>query len=193
MPAEWSALGALTQLNLQGNALSGPLGPPALSALTSLKQLNLGYNQITSTIPTVWRAGMTALTKLILTGNSLMCGGLPGSWATGSTVMFTGTGLNATCPSPPPSPPAPPSPPPSPASSLLSLKNEPASWPQVGLTGWDVSSTGPCVAPTWTGVTCSGGNVVGVELSYLDLQVSAHRAWGPGLGSVGAWGPDLEF
>ena len=55
-------------MDLSTNQLSSSL-PAAWSALAQLSRLDLSRNNFISTIPPSWQIGMTALTKLILTGN----------------------------------------------------------------------------------------------------------------------------
>lgn len=76
LPAPWSALGALTKLDLS-------------------------YNRLSRTIPSVWAstspAGMTGLQRLLLTNNTQLCGSLPGSWTTTKVAIAT-TLLTNDCP-----------------------------------------------------------------------------------------------
>jgi hypothetical protein len=60
-------------LNLQGNALTGPL-PLALTHLTCLTELNLAKNQLTGGVPSAWGDGWhQSLGTLNLNQNQL-CG-----------------------------------------------------------------------------------------------------------------------
>lgn len=178
LPAPYSVLRALTELQLQSNQLSGAL-PSQWSSLSALVTLNAGLNRLTGTVPAVWATGLSAVTRLVFTSNTGMCGLLPGVLATAGRVVATSTGLGVACPSPPPppmpppSPPPSPSPPPGPSSALLALRTAAgATWP-AGYESWLVTSD-PCVPAPWPGVSCSGaGSVIGVDLSFNDIQVRA--------------------
>ena len=187
LPSSWSSLQPLTFLKLSNNQLIGGL-PQAWSALSNLQQLDLSNNLLTSTIPAAWPLGMTALTRLILSTNS-MCGSIPGpSWnSTAGLVVYTSP-LGTPCPAPPPPPPSPPTPPPPPPTighALYSLQGvvTSASWTASGL-NW-TSSSDPCVN-AWTRVTCSGGVPVSVDLSYKSLVGSLPSLWNfvPSLQSI---------
>jgi Leucine-rich repeat (LRR) protein len=155
LPPAWSALNKLTLLNLGTNRLTGTL-PAAWSALSLLSQLLLGYNALSQSLPPSWAlpAGMSSLTRLVASSNAALCGPLPGSW-TSSLVSLTGTALGSACPVPPQT------------SGLLSLRAAvtAASW--LPGAGW-TAMTEPC-ATGWTGVSCSGTTVTGLDLGYYDL------------------------
>ena len=164
LPPSWSSLTALTFLSLQSNSLVGTL-PTQWSALQSLRQLNLATNLLTSSIPAAWGAGLTALTKLVLSSNTLMCGQLPAAFSAAGVASTTSTRIGSACPSPPP-------PPPSSAGWVLALRSAvtPASWP-AGFTGWTTTSD-PCLGGVpWTGVSCTGSSITSVDISYSGLQV----------------------
>ena len=150
LPRSWSTLTALTLLRADSNSLSASI-PDAWSTMGSLLQLNLGYNSLTGTLPPALPSGMTSLTRLIATDNADMCGPYPGSW-TSTLVASSGTLLGNTCAQ---------------TSGLIALKNAVtvATWPS--LSGWTVS-TDPCSA-SWTGVTCSGTKVTGLDLSFYNM------------------------
>jgi hypothetical protein len=72
VPAAWSTLSAVTYMDLGYNQLTGSL-PVAWSSLQSLQYLDLGHNApLVSTVPAEWQTGMTALTRLVLSGNPSM-------------------------------------------------------------------------------------------------------------------------
>ena len=159
----------MQSMSIDSNAITGRL-PAQYSTLTQLTRLNLGYNMLTSTISTQWTA-MTAINRLLLVGNTAMCGPLPGLFASAGKVSATETNLNSTCPSPPSPPPAPPTPPPqppSPGDSLYALRLAVtvSSWDASGLTGW-VQGTNVC---SWAGVTCGSGAPVSLELGFNSLS-----------------------
>ena len=134
------------------------------------QELNLGFNQLYSEIPLSWGASMTGLTRVLFSNNTYLCGRLPGGRfnATG-VVALGGTSLNASCPQPPPSPPLPPSPSPSPPVAdvaLLQLKLQATVWPGT-LSGWEFGQD-PCT-DSWTGVVCSGGLPVSVDLTSYGI------------------------
>jgi hypothetical protein len=79
-------------------------------------------------------------------------------------------------PLPPPPPPSPSPPPPGPPSNqgaLLAIKYAAGdSW---GLDDWQDGSD-PCGEYSWTGVTCTDGQVTAIDLSYQGLSVSPSAA-----------------
>ncbi|KAG2443528.1 hypothetical protein HXX76_001880 [Chlamydomonas incerta] len=183
LPPEWSMLTNLVSIQLTApNSIQGAL-PVGYSALALLSSLNLAGNQLTSTIPPQYSV-LTALTRLTVASNAAMCGPLPP--VISAKVVATSTNVGLPCPapplppSPPPQPPSPPSPfpplPPAPPSAqpvLLLVKQAVTSpWPY---TDW-VAGTEPCAAgATWNGVTCVGGLVEQLDLSYLNLAGTLAR------------------
>eukprot|EP00798_Chlamydomonas_sp_ICE-L_P000049 gene49-12864_t len=164
LPGSWSVLTALTSMQLASNALSLSL-PSEWSTLGRLVTINLGFNQLTGDIPTAWDILPPTTTRLIFTSNSAMCGALPSALATPATrVAKTGTGLGVACPRPPPPPPSPPSV----GGSLYKLRSaaDPDSWP-AAFAGWTEGSD-PCTG--WSGVQCTNGSPVVVDVSYANIQ-----------------------
>eukprot|EP00873_Tetraselmis_striata_P003088 jgi/Tetstr1/423352/TSEL_014047.t3 len=78
LPDSWAALTNLKVLFLSGNDLTGGL-PDSWAALTNLETLSLGFNGLTGGLPDSW-AALTNLKTLSLNDNDLN-GGLPDSWA----------------------------------------------------------------------------------------------------------------
>ena len=68
---DYSLLTELTSLRVDGNALYGRL-PDEWAALSRLATLNLGMNQLSGPIPAGWPAGMTMLTRLTTSNNTIM-------------------------------------------------------------------------------------------------------------------------
>ena len=59
-------------MDLSYNQLSGSL-PVAWSSFQAMAHLDLSYNTpLVSTVPSAWQTGMTAMTRLVLSGNSAM-------------------------------------------------------------------------------------------------------------------------
>ena len=88
--------GRVTQLNLSGNRLSGPV-PSELSGLANLAELDLGNNQLSGQLPSELSA-LASLTELFLGGNGSFLGPLPGSFTALSPLedlRLDGTGLCA--------------------------------------------------------------------------------------------------
>jgi hypothetical protein len=77
LPAEWSALSALTRLDLSYGQLAGTL-PQEWSALGALRLLNLQSNTLHSSVPAPWSSGMAAMSTMVLSDNAALCGPLPG-------------------------------------------------------------------------------------------------------------------
>jgi len=101
-------------------------------------------------------------------------------------VTYSASLIPGTCPSPPPLPPQPPSPPlppapPSPSPpygyvALLALKSSITSaWPDA-LSNWQ-PGVNPCTPIVWTGVTCTGTSIIGLDLSYYNLMGSLPDLW----------------
>jgi hypothetical protein len=57
--------------------------------MVSLRTLLLGANQLRGSVPSVY-VGAVPLSRLSLTGNTQMCGQLPGAWTAGSIVQVSG-------------------------------------------------------------------------------------------------------
>ena len=160
LPAAWSALASsLQDLDLRNNQITGTL-PGAWQVLTSLTKMNFLNNQLSSTVPDAY-AAMPNLFRIIADNNTQMCGMLSSTLV--PKVSGMGTGIGQPCPSPPP-------PPPSSSYALLTLKGAVTSDPSEMLSTWSLGNTANMC--TWYGVTCDGGSVVQVDVSFCQLQVN---------------------
>ena len=72
LPASWSALTALTFIDLSSNALTGTLPREWASGtlLVVLRTINLAANQLWSTIPAEWGSGLPGLARLLVDDNT---------------------------------------------------------------------------------------------------------------------------
>ncbi|CBZ08461.1 putative surface antigen protein 2 [Leishmania infantum JPCM5] len=84
LPASWSSMTSLSDLNLHGTQVSGSL-PPQWSSMTSLGTLYLRLTKVSGSLPSSWSA-MPKLAKVSLTGNHF-CGCVPDSWVKKATVI----------------------------------------------------------------------------------------------------------
>jgi hypothetical protein len=84
------------QLDLSNNQFSGGL-PKEWGAWGSVRMINLMNNGLSQSVPAEWASGMSSLQRLVLNGNSGVCGALP-QGLTSSKVLGSGTLLGAACP-----------------------------------------------------------------------------------------------
>lgn len=96
LPADWSALGGLEEVEVAGNpGLKGGL-PPTWGALSRLTRLSLRNNGLEGPVPAEWGA-LSQLSALELGGNPGLTGCLPGGLArlAAAPGAIDGTGLSA--------------------------------------------------------------------------------------------------
>eukprot|EP00232_Nephroselmis_pyriformis_P004131 CAMPEP_0182914988 /NCGR_PEP_ID=MMETSP0034_2-20130328/38850_1 /TAXON_ID=156128 /ORGANISM="Nephroselmis pyriformis, Strain CCMP717" /LENGTH=596 /DNA_ID=CAMNT_0025051777 /DNA_START=10 /DNA_END=1798 /DNA_ORIENTATION=- len=165
IPAQLSTLASLAVLSLWNNALTGTI-PAQMSTLASLASLPLTYNKLVGSIPAEFSvlaalssANFTVYTNAHLCGTytktpSSTSGTALGTAAALSCADITGTALDAAC-----------------SSQLLQTValmafRDRLTAGQAAVSTWNMASGNPVcggTTSTWTGVTCSGTNVVAVD------------------------------
>ncbi|GBF98856.1 hypothetical protein Rsub_11460 [Raphidocelis subcapitata] len=95
LPADWSTLGGLEEVEVAGNrGLAGAL-PAAWGGLSGLKRLSLRNNALEGPVPAGW-GDLSALSELQLGGNPGLTGCLPGALArlAGAPGAIEGTAIS---------------------------------------------------------------------------------------------------
>jgi Leucine-rich repeat (LRR) protein len=179
IPTELGSLSQLTTLNLSENTqyddnyqpISGFTGniPTSLGNLSQLTTLNLGGNQLTGSIPTEL-SNLSQLTELDLSSNQLT-GSISVELENLSQLTnldFSGNQLTVTgsiCPMVTEIPQVE-------CEALVALYNstDGANWSS----DWNVTNT-PC---SWSGVSCSAGQVTDIYLGYNNLNGTIPRELG---------------
>ncbi|KAK9818297.1 hypothetical protein WJX72_010216 [[Myrmecia] bisecta] len=93
--AVWAGLRSLTTLNLAGNALTGEV-PHELQQLINLYDLDLSGNKLSGCMPPEVQA-FSAATRVLMSNNPGLCGGVPHPLAIKTCAMFDNTLTSFPC------------------------------------------------------------------------------------------------
>jgi hypothetical protein len=101
LPTEWSALASLQEFNVYDNALSGSL-PASYKALTNLKSVTISKNMFAGSVPIQW-GKWKSLETFVAWGNDELVGCLPSRWEQQLAYLsfeeevFEGTAVTGFC------------------------------------------------------------------------------------------------
>jgi hypothetical protein len=101
LPKEWSALAQMQEFNVYDNALSGSL-PASYKALTNLKSVTISKNMFAGSVPIQW-GKWKRLETFVAWGNEELVGCLPSRWEQQLAYLsleeevFEGTAITGFC------------------------------------------------------------------------------------------------